>query len=191
MEKTEGLSHTGDMKIMLLLIALVAATRSHAQHGVSPEQFPGQLAQMRLALMYPRAVAEPEYEPSPNPARRLDNFLEEVDPVLKNVSGLIVYLREGLLDSRAVGESNSLWDTAWRRLDLEIERLQALAARGEDIARGPIAAATRRPRSRAACPTLEERHVFDSPRGARLRRALELCAQTVKLREDLSARSGG
>lgn len=190
MEKMEMLGHTENMKTALLLIAL-AATRANAQRGMSPEQFPGQIAQMRLALMYPRPVVEPEHALASDPARRLEDFLEDADPTLKNASDLVVYLREGLFDPRAVGESNALWETAWKRLDLEIERLQGLAARGQEIARGPIPATTRRPRSRAAYPTLEGLPTTDSPRGARLRLALELCARMEKLREDLTVRSDG
>ena len=180
------------MKILIVAV-LLAAVPLAAQSGpepysATPEQFPGQLARMRLEMLYPKAVPEKPHAAAAEPAARLAGFLADSAPILKNVDGLTAYLREGLRDPRAARGSRQ-WDEAWRRLDEELVRLKPIVAEGESFLGAEVPPQGRFRPSRHGYRKLEDKPEFDSPEGWRLHRAVVFAAYSANLREYLVRRS--
>ncbi|MFI5348650.1 MAG: hypothetical protein ACHQ2Z_03830 [Elusimicrobiota bacterium] len=170
----------------LLAVILLAAAPLAAQDGPqpylsNPEQFRGQFARLRLELLYPRLVSEKPRSYGSDPDGRLAEFMANSAPVLKNIDGLIAYLRAGLKDPRAA-EGADRWDEAWMRLDEELGRLEPIIADGEALLGAPVSPSTR------AAPSPEEKPEFDSPEGQRLHRASIFAAHAKSLRKRLAAR---
>ena len=177
----------------LLAVVLLAAAPLSAQDGPdvyrkTPEQFPGQLARLRLELLYPKLASEKMHSPGVDPADRLAAFLADSAPVLKNVRGLTDYLHEGLRDPRAA-EGLREWAEAWKRLDEELGQLRPIVAAGESFLSGPIPPQTRVAPSKTGYRPLEDKAEFDSAEGERLHRALVFFAYAGNLREYLVRRS--
>ena len=180
------------MKSLLAALLLAAAPLS-AQDGPSPysatpEQFPGQLARLRLEMMYPKLVSEKTRSTRGDAEGRLDSFLAESAPVLKNVGGLTSYLHEGLRNPRAA-EGSREWSEAWGRLDDEIARLRLIVGEGESFLGAPVPPQSRFGPSRDGFRTLEDKPEFDTPDGLRLHRALAFAAYAQNLREYLIRKS--
>lgn len=173
-----------------LLAAPLAAQTAPESYTAPPEQFPGQLARLRLEMLYPKLAAEPPYRPAGEPAARLAAFLADSAPVLKNVDGLAAYLREGLRDPRAVRGSRQ-WDDAWSRLDEELARLKPIVADGEAFLGGEVPPQARYRPSARGYRKLEDKPEFDSPEGLRLHKAVVFAAYAANLREYLIRKSAG
>ncbi|HXT01597.1 MAG TPA: hypothetical protein VN915_13050 [Elusimicrobiota bacterium] len=174
----------------VLLAAPLSAQTGGESYTATPEQFPGQLARMRLEMLYPKLAAEPPRRPAVEPAARLAGFLAGSAPVLKNVDGLTAYLREGLRDPRAVRGSRQ-WDEAWTRLDEELGRLRPIVADGEAFLGTEVPPQARyRPSSRGY-RAVEARPEFSSPEGLRLHQAVVFAAYAANLREYLIRKSAG
>jgi len=183
----------GEMKAFLAVVLLAAPVLADAgsePYTATPEQFPGQLARLRLEMLYPKLAAEPEHRPAAEPAARLADFLADSAPALKNVDGLCAYLREGLRDPRAVRGSPQ-WKEAWMRLDEELARLRPLKADGESFLGTEVPPQARwRPSSRGY-RKLEDEPEFASPEGLRLHKAVVFAAYVANLREYLIRKSAG
>jgi hypothetical protein len=164
----------------MLAVAAAAQGRDEA-YAVSPEQFRGQLASVRLSVMYPVLVPASVRPPVADAAGLLNGFLADAEAVLKNSRGLTSFLVEGLRSPAAARGLGDRWPAAWRNLDLEVERLRALAAEGEDLLRRP-AAADERGLPRGPNALVEDFPEFDSADGARLHRALVWDAYVRNLR---------
>jgi hypothetical protein len=174
----------------VLLASPLAAQSVAESYTSTPEQFPGQLARLRLEMLYPKLAAEPSHRPAAEPAARLAAFLADSAPVLRNVDGLAAYLREGLRDPRAVRGSRR-WDEAWRRLDEELERLRILVGDGESFLGTEVPPQSRYRPSPRGYRKLEDKPEFGSPEGARLHKAAVSAAYAANLREYLIRKSAG
>lgn len=150
-----------------------------------PEQYPGQLARLRLAMLYPTPAPEPSRALPRGPQETLDAFLEDGESLLRDVDGLTAYLRAGLGDPAAIDGDRERWAQAWTRLDAEVARLAALVALGEGLLSGPVPRPTRRPRGPRGYVRLEDAPEFPGAEGARLHRAAVLAAYARNLREYL------
>ena len=161
---------------LLFGVVLLAVSPLAAQQGgnytMTPEQHPGQLAQLRLRILYPVLAPETAHALAADPAERLDELLADSGPVLKNAGGLAAYLREGLRDPRAT-EGSEQWKEAWRLLDEEILRLRRIAAQGESLTNEPAPARS------------EDKPEFDSPDGLRLHGAEVVIVNMENLRKNL------
>lgn len=179
--------------IALIAVALAVSPLARAQDGVAvmgqPEQHKGQVAQMRLRLLYPAAVKEPRVKPGDGPSGELAAFLEETRPVLKNTDGLVRYLRAGLKEPISIDGSRDQWRRAWTRLDAEEARLKELIARGEALQGGPIPAQKRWSPSKDGYVALEDKPEFPSEEGRRLHRAVVLQQYLRNQREYLVRKS--
>lgn len=173
-----------------LLAAPLGAQTVPESYTAPPEQFPGQLARLRLEMLYPKLAVEPAHHPAADPAARLAAFLADSAPVLKNLDGLCAYLREGLRDPRAVRGSRR-WDEAWKRLDEEQARLKPIMADGESFLGKEVPPQARYRPSSAGYRKLEDAPEFGSPEGARLHRAVVFAAYAANLREYLIRKSAG
>ena len=181
------------MTPLVAVFFLIAAPPLSAQSGVepynaTPEQFPGQLSRLRLEMLYPKPVVEKPHIAAAEPAARLAGFLSDSAPILKNVDGLTAYLREGLLDPRAV-RGSAQWDDAWKRLDQELGRLKPIVAEGELFLGAEVPPQARFRPSRSGYRKLEDSPEFDSPEGLRLHRAVVAAAYAANLREYLIRKS--
>jgi hypothetical protein len=180
------------MKVLLVVFLFAAAPlNARGQDDpkrVTPEQFPGQLAQLRVEMLYPVFVSEEPEPRTPGPAGRLDGFLSDADRVVRNTERLCVYLRAGLRDPAAVDGDRARWEAAWGRLDAEVSRLSALIAEGEELERGPVTPLAGH-RAARGYAVLEDAPEFDGKAGARLHRAVVLAAYARNLREHLLRRS--
>lgn len=168
--------------VLTALLALPAAAQESEPYHSSPEQYPGQLARLRLSALYPTFVPEPAHPPADDPASRLDGFLKNSAPVLKNARGLIDYIHEGLRDPRAIGQPPTQWREAWALLDGEAGNLARLAQDGEVILREGVSARPRGLGAKESCPSPPPKPEFDSAEGARLHGALVHCAYVCRLR---------
>jgi hypothetical protein len=167
--------------VFSMLAAVAAAQDRDEAYAVSPEQFRGQLASVRLSVMYPVLVPAAVRPPAGEPAERLNRFLDDAEAVLRNSRGLTTFLVEGLRSPEAARGLGERWPAAWKNLDLEVERLRALAAQGEDLVRSPAVAGDRG-LTRGPNALVEDFPEFDSADGARLHRALVWDAYVRNLR---------
>jgi hypothetical protein len=175
--------------VAVLLAAAPLAAQSGAEpYSATPEQFPGQLARLRLEMLYPKPVPEKPHAAAAEPAARLAGCLADSAPILENVGGLTAYLREGLRDPRAVRGSRR-WDEAWKRLDEELGRLKPIVAEGVTFLGAEVPPQARFRPSRHDYRRLEDKPEFDSPEGRRLHRAVVFAAYAENLREYLIRRS--
>ena len=181
------------MKAFLAVVLLASPLFADAgaePYTATPEQFPGQLARLRLEMLYPKLAAEPPHRPAADPASRLAAFLADSAPAIKNIDGLCAYLREGLRDPRAVRGSRQ-WDEAWKRLDEEVARLRPIAADGESFLETEVPPQARYRPSAQGYRKLEDKPEFGSPEGLRLHKAADFAAYVANLREYLIRKSAG
>lgn len=182
------------MLAALLLLPFAGPSRAEAEpridaRRVTPEQYPGQLERLRLTMLYPKFVAEPDFVPASEPAARFDAYLAALTPVLKNVDRLNAYLRAGLKDPAAVRGDRARWDAAWTRLDEESARLRPLIAVGEDLLREPVPAQGRWRPTKEGYRPLEDAPECDTPEGRRLHQSAVRAAYAQNLREYLLRKS--
>lgn len=174
--------------VLLSAAAPLSARGQDDPKRVTPEQYPGQLAQLRLEMLYPRFLPEEPEPRAPGPAGRLDGYLRDSDRVVRNSERLCAYLRAGLREPATVDGDRARWEAAWTRLDAEVSRLSALIAEGEELERGPATPLSGHRASRGYAP-LEDAPEFAGKAGARLHRAVVLAAYARNLREHLLRRS--
>jgi hypothetical protein len=175
---------------VFLLAAPLSAQVGAEPYTTNPEQFPGQLARLRLEMLYPKLAAEPPHRSVADPQEKLAAFLRESEPALKNVDGLCAYLREGLRDPRAVRGSRR-WEEAWLRLEDESARLKIIAADGESFLGTEVPPQARWRPSPRGYRKLEDAPEFGSPEGLRLHKAVVFAAYAANLREYLIRKSAG
>jgi hypothetical protein len=173
----------------LLAACAAAAQKAEDPRRETPEQYHGQLARMRLSLLYPAPLRAAAPAPAAGPASRLQAFASGVDPLLDDLRALRAYLREGLRDPSAVDEGRVQWEQAWRRVDRDVEALKPFAADGEAMMREPVPGQTRLVPSREGYRVLEDEAEFPSPEGERLHRAAVYADYVWNLREFLLRKS--
>ena len=175
---------------VVLLAAPLAAQTGPEAYTAPPEQFPGQLARMRVEMLYPKLAADPPRRSAVEPAARLSAFLADSEPLLKNVDGLVAYLREGLRDPRAV-KGSAHWEEAWKNLDQELARLRPVVAGGEKFLGAEVPPQARFRPSKKGYRKLEDAPEFGGPDGERLHKAAVFAAYAANLREYLIRQSAG
>lgn len=189
MAPAAGRRYTGGMRLAIaaaLLLAAAAAAEPSSEYRLTPEQYPGQLARLRLAVLYPPPVRE---VPAPAAGSRLERFVAAVDPILDEMRALDAYLRERLRDPRGVDETRRQWDEAWRRLDADAARLKPLTADAEAQEREAVSGQSRYVPSKEGYRTLEDAPSFPGREGERLHRAAVAAAYAWNLREFLLRKS--